>query len=75
MQLAKAYPKLQLKLQDTPERIEQAKTTVWPKDCPEAIVENRIELKAVDFLSESPIEGCDVYYVCSLSCPTASLLT
>jgi tRNA1(Val) A37 N6-methylase TrmN6 len=63
MQLAKAYPNLQLKLQDTPERVQQAETHVWPKECPEAIKEQRIEFMAMDFLTESPIKGCDVYYV------------
>ena len=63
MQLAQRYPHLQLKLQDLPERVEQAKTEVWPKECPEAIKESRIEFKGMDFLAESPIKGCDIYYV------------
>ena len=63
MQLAKAHPTLQLKLQDLPERILQAKNEVWPKECPEAIQENRIEFEPIDFLSESPIKDCNVYYV------------
>jgi hypothetical protein len=63
MQLAKAYPKLLLKLQDLPDRIQQAETQVWPRECPEAIKEQRIEFKALDFLVESPIKGCDVYFV------------
>lgn len=61
MQLAKAHPTLQLKLQDLPERILQAKNEVWPKECPEAIQENRIEFEPIDFLSESPIKDCNVY--------------
>jgi tRNA1(Val) A37 N6-methylase TrmN6 len=64
MQLAQRYPHLQLKLQDLPERVEQAETEVWPKECPEAIKENRIEFKGMDFFAESPINGCDIYYVC-----------
>ncbi|KAF8164770.1 S-adenosyl-L-methionine-dependent methyltransferase [Crassisporium funariophilum] len=63
MQLAKAYPTLQLKLQDLPERIVQAKDVVWPKECPEAIQEQRIEFKPIDFLAESPIPDCNVYYL------------
>ena len=63
LQLAKAYPTLNLKLQDLPERILQAKQEVWPKECPEAIKENRIQFEPIDFLRESPIRGCDVYYV------------
>ncbi|KAG6862602.1 hypothetical protein C0991_011287, partial [Blastosporella zonata] len=62
MELIRAYPNLQLKLQDLPQRIQQAATEVWPKSYPEAISEKRIEFKGMDFLVESPIEGCDVYY-------------
>jgi len=63
MQLAKAYPQLQVKLQDLPGRIQQAKNEVWPERCPEAIAENRIEFKPIDFLAESPIPNCDAYFV------------
>lgn len=63
MQLAKVHPHLTLKLQDLPERVNQAREKVWPAQCPEAIAENRIEFKALDFLVESPIPNCDVYYV------------
>jgi hypothetical protein len=64
MELAKKHPHLQLKLQDMPDRMVQARDTIWPEQCPEAIKENRIEFKAVNFLTESPIPECDVYYVC-----------
>ncbi|KAF9458941.1 S-adenosyl-L-methionine-dependent methyltransferase [Collybia nuda] len=63
MQLAKAHSNLLLKLQDLPERIEQAQNEVWPQECPEAIRDQRIEFKAMNFLTESPIKGCDVYYL------------
>ena len=63
LQLAKRYPTLNLKLQDLPERILQAKNEVWPELCPEAIKEKRIQFEPIDFLSESPIQGCNVYYV------------
>ncbi|KAJ7895694.1 S-adenosyl-L-methionine-dependent methyltransferase [Mycena leptocephala] len=63
MQLAKAHPQLQLKLQDMPDRMVQAKNVIWPEQCPEALQENRIEFKAINFLTESPIQGCDVYYL------------
>ncbi|KAG6871250.1 hypothetical protein C0995_006817, partial [Termitomyces sp. Mi166 len=62
MELIKAYPNLQLKLQDLPDPIHQAETEVWPQLLPSAIAEKRIEFKAMDFLVDSPIEGCDVYY-------------
>jgi hypothetical protein len=63
LQLAKAHPHLQLKLQDLPERVVQAREEVWPKQCPEAIEENRIAFESIDFFTESPIPNCDVYYV------------
>ncbi|KAF6754137.1 S-adenosyl-L-methionine-dependent methyltransferase [Ephemerocybe angulata] len=63
LQLAKAHPHLKLKLQDLPERVVQARDEVWPKQCPEAIAEDRIEFEAIDFFTESPIAGCDVYYL------------
>jgi hypothetical protein len=64
MQLAKEWPHLSLKLQDTPERIEQAQKEVWPKECPVALDEDRIQFKPMDFFVDPPIEGCDFYYVC-----------
>jgi hypothetical protein len=66
MELAKAYPHLRLKLQDLPGEIDRAKTHFWPKECPEAMKEGRVEFKSVDFLTEPPIAGCDVYYVCGI---------
>ncbi|KAG6887474.1 hypothetical protein C0992_012126, partial [Termitomyces sp. T32_za158] len=62
MELIKAFPNLQLKLQDLPDRILQAETEVWPRLLPSAIAEKRIEFKAMDFFVDSPIAGCDVYY-------------
>ncbi|KAG6827647.1 hypothetical protein H0H92_011013 [Tricholoma furcatifolium] len=63
MALAKAYPNLQIKLQDLQNVISLAETQVWPNDCPTAIAEKRIEFKAMDFFLESPIQGCDIYYL------------
>ncbi|KAG6831459.1 hypothetical protein H0H92_010368 [Tricholoma furcatifolium] len=62
MQLVKAHPNLQLKPQDLPAVIQEAETKFWPHNCPAAIAEKRIDFKAVDFLVESPIQGCDIYY-------------
>ncbi|KAJ6571689.1 S-adenosyl-L-methionine-dependent methyltransferase [Mycena capillaripes] len=63
IQLARAHPRLQVKLQDLPDRMIQAENVVWPAECPEAIRENRVEFKAIDFFVEPPIAGCDVYYL------------
>jgi len=76
MQLYKLYPTLNLKLQDLPERIEQAQNDIWPRECPEAIANDKIEFKSVDMMTEPPIYGCDIYLVCATkSHRGASLLT
>ncbi|KAK0234213.1 S-adenosyl-L-methionine-dependent methyltransferase [Armillaria fumosa] len=61
IQLANKYPNLRIVLQDLPAPIELAKNEIWPKSCPAAIEDGRIEFKAFDFLVESPVKGCDVY--------------
>ncbi|CAK5272568.1 unnamed protein product [Mycena citricolor] len=61
--LARAYPKLRIMLQDLPDRMVQARDVVWPAECPEALEQGRVEFRAVDFLVEPPVPGCDVYYM------------
>ncbi|PBK68022.1 S-adenosyl-L-methionine-dependent methyltransferase [Armillaria solidipes] len=63
MQLAEAHTHLRIVLQDLPAQTQSAKTDVWPKLCPAAIETGRVDFKAMNFLVESPVEGCDVYYV------------
>ncbi|KAK0220855.1 O-methyltransferase-domain-containing protein [Armillaria nabsnona] len=63
MQLAEAHPHLRVVLQDLPAQIQSAKSDVWPKLCPAAIETGRVNFKAMDFLIESPVGGCDVYYL------------
>ncbi|KAG7441668.1 S-adenosyl-L-methionine-dependent methyltransferase [Guyanagaster necrorhizus] len=63
MQLVDAYPNLRIVLQDVPAQIEVAKNEVWPKFCPMAIGEGRVEFKAMDFFAELPVKGCDVYFL------------
>ncbi|KAK0184328.1 S-adenosyl-L-methionine-dependent methyltransferase [Armillaria mellea] len=63
MQLADAHPNLRIVLQDVPSQIEMAKNEVWPKSCPGAVEDGRVEFKAIDFFVESPVEGCDVYFL------------
>ncbi|KAG7439317.1 S-adenosyl-L-methionine-dependent methyltransferase [Guyanagaster necrorhizus] len=63
MQLVDAYPNLHIVLQDVPAQIEVAKNEVWPKFCPMAIGEGRVEFKTMDFFAELPVKGCDVYFV------------
>ncbi len=63
MQLADAHPNLRIVLQDLPSQIEMAKNEVWPKLCPAAVVDGRVQFKAINFFSESPVKDCDVYFV------------
>ncbi|TFK35105.1 S-adenosyl-L-methionine-dependent methyltransferase [Crucibulum laeve] len=63
MQLAHKYPWLKLILQDLPERIQQARNEIWPKECPLAIQEDRVQFKPIDFFNESPVKDCDAYYL------------
>ncbi|KAK0443672.1 O-methyltransferase-domain-containing protein [Desarmillaria tabescens] len=63
MQLVEAHPNLHVVLQDLPAQIEMAKNEVWPRLCPEAITNGRIEFKAIDFFTESPVKDCDVYFL------------
>lgn len=66
MSLHRQYPNLSFKLQDLPERVQQAQTEIWPTLCPEAIVEGKVEFKGIDILKETPIPNCDVYFVSGL---------
>ncbi|KAE9396648.1 S-adenosyl-L-methionine-dependent methyltransferase [Gymnopus androsaceus JB14] len=63
IQLAKTYPDLRIVLQDLPQTIQQAEKDIWPKLCPEAIENQKVQFKAFDFLLEDPVPGCDVYYL------------
>ena len=63
LQLARTHPNLRLILQDLPERIQQAINEIWPKECPEAIAEDRITFEPIGFFESSPVPDCDVYYV------------
>ncbi|KAK0501920.1 S-adenosyl-L-methionine-dependent methyltransferase [Armillaria luteobubalina] len=63
LQLADAHPNLHIILQDVPAQIKTAKNEIWPKSCPAAVKDGRVEFKAIDFFVESPVKGCDVYFL------------
>jgi len=65
IELAKGFPNLRFVLQDMPNRLQQGKTEIWPERCPEALAQNRVQWAPIDLLTESPVRGCDVYYVSS----------
>jgi len=68
MELYKRYSHLNFRLQDLPAQTEHAQKVIWPKECPQAIAEGRIEFKPIDLFVESPIPNCDIYLV-SISPP------
>jgi len=68
MELYKRYSHLNFRLQDLPVKVEHAQKVIWPKECPQAIAEGKIEFKSIDLFVESPIPNCDIYLV-SVSLP------
>ncbi|EKM76020.1 hypothetical protein AGABI1DRAFT_131738 [Agaricus bisporus var. burnettii JB137-S8] len=63
VQLAKCYPTLHLILYDLPKQVEDAEKRFWPKHCPEAITEHRIEFIPLDFFKECPRKHSDIYFM------------
>ncbi|KAI9568006.1 O-methyltransferase-domain-containing protein [Boletus coccyginus] len=63
--LAQRYKHIQVTIHDLPEALVQART-VWEKDYPEAVQENRIEFSALDFFTQIPVVGKDIYYLRSV---------
>ncbi|KAK0220873.1 S-adenosyl-L-methionine-dependent methyltransferase [Armillaria nabsnona] len=63
MPLVEAHPTLRIVLQDLPAQVQSAKDQVWPELCPAAIETGHVEFKAMNFLVESPVKGCNVYYL------------
>lgn len=66
--LAKAHPNLQFILQDLPRRLEQAKHEVWPEKFPDALAKSRVQFVPLNFVTDVPASGCDVYYVSPFTC-------
>lgn len=63
LELAMAHPGLKLILQDMPSILKYAETVYWPKECPQALQDQRVKFVPIDFFEESPFPGCDVYFV------------
>lgn len=72
IELAKAYPHLNITLQDLEGPIEDAKK-LWDRDCPQAIEDERIEFVAKSFF-DGVVEGQDIYYVRLEACAQLRLL-
>ncbi|KAK7692880.1 hypothetical protein QCA50_004515 [Cerrena zonata] len=65
MHIAKSCPQLRVILQDLPSVIEQAKL-FWKEAAPKIMNEGRVQLLPINFLKESPITGCDYYFLKSV---------
>ncbi|KAG7098238.1 hypothetical protein E1B28_000202 [Marasmius oreades] len=63
MELYKAHPHLQYILQDLPQVISRAENEIWPTQAPQALKDHKIVFEPVDFLKETPVPGCDIYYL------------
>ena len=62
--LLKSLPDHQLNavVQDMPSMLAEGRL-LWAEQFPEAMEGSRIEFVPIDFFSQSPVEGCDFYYV------------
>ncbi|KAF8876830.1 S-adenosyl-L-methionine-dependent methyltransferase [Infundibulicybe gibba] len=60
--LLRAFPKLQIILQDTSSVMDQGKE-LWAKEFPEALREGKVDFVPIDFFSEAPVKHCDFYYL------------
>lgn len=60
--LAKTHKNIKITIHDLPEALVQARG-IWAKECPEALAENRVEFKDLDFFEQVPVKGKDLYYL------------
>ncbi|KIK82024.1 hypothetical protein PAXRUDRAFT_832449 [Paxillus rubicundulus Ve08.2h10] len=60
--LAKAHKHVKISIQDLSEVLVQARE-VWAKDCPGSIKEDRVEFTELNFLTQVPVKGKDIYYL------------
>ncbi|KAI0090303.1 S-adenosyl-L-methionine-dependent methyltransferase [Irpex rosettiformis] len=63
VEIAKAHPGLKLILQDMPTLLKYAEESFWPKECPCALQEQKVEFIPIDFFTEAPAAGCDIYFL------------
>ncbi|KIJ09826.1 hypothetical protein PAXINDRAFT_86916 [Paxillus involutus ATCC 200175] len=60
--LAKTHKHIKITIHDLSEVLVQARD-VWAKNCPEAIQEDRVEFTELNFLTQVPVKGKDIYYL------------
>ncbi|KAL5513595.1 hypothetical protein ACEPAH_3994 [Sanghuangporus vaninii] len=64
LKLTRALPNLRFHaiLQDRPPILELSKQ-IWNKELPEAVQHGRVDFVPVDFFIDSPVDGCEIYYI------------
>ncbi|KAL5531045.1 hypothetical protein ACEPAG_3921 [Sanghuangporus baumii] len=64
LKLARALPDLRFHaiLQDRPPVLELSKQ-IWNKELPEAVQHDRVDFVPIDFFTDSPVDGCEIYYI------------
>jgi len=63
--LIKTHKHIKLTLQDLPDTLVQTRS-VWAKEYPEAMEENRVEFVDLDFFLQIPVQGKDIYYLSNI---------
>lgn len=62
MELARTNPGIRIVLQDVNNVVQEAKL-VWREVAADIVDQGRVEFVPTDFLKESPVANCDIYYV------------
>lgn len=60
--LARTHKNVKITIHDLPEALVQARD-IWANDCPEAVKEERVEFKELNFFTQVPVKGKDIYYL------------
>jgi len=62
LSILKKHPHLRATVQDLPGVVKDAEQ-FWQTEMPGAINSNQVNLAPIDFLKDSPVKECDVYYI------------
>ena len=63
LQLSQLYPQLKFIIQDRAAVLQQAETIIWPKDNPNALVQQQVQFCPHDFFEPNPVKEADVYWL------------
>lgn len=62
LDIARHNPGVHVVLQDLTDTVAQGEE-FWKANAPDIVQEGRVQFVPVDFFKESPVAGCDYYYV------------